>query len=335
MSRQQEGAESSPGMKLSTGKSQLQLPRWMRAHELRIVGVVFVVAVILTVATPYFLNSDNLTAVAIGFATDAIIAIAMTVVLVTGGFDLSVGSVLALGGMVVGLLIHSGWNMWTAMFVALLAGMAIGTLNGLVITGIKVNPLITTLGMMSIATSLTLVISGGYPVSSFPKGFLFIGQGFVAHIPFSVLVMVILLVVGDFLLRRARWLRLVYYVGSNEQAALLSGISVNRVRFLAYIFCGLMAALAGVIATSRLSSAFPLAGAGTELRVISACVIGGASLAGGEGTILGSLLGVLLLALINNGLVLLNVSIYWQGIVSGLILISAVSFDILSRRKRG
>jgi ribose transport system permease protein len=140
MSGQEKGAESSPRMMASAGKSRLQLPRWMRAHEVRIVGVVFVVAVILTFATPYFLNSDNLTAVAIGFATDAIIAIAMTVVLITGGFDLSVGSVLALGGMVVGLLIHSGWNMWAAMFAALLAGMAIGTLNGLVITGIKVNP---------------------------------------------------------------------------------------------------------------------------------------------------------------------------------------------------
>jgi ribose transport system permease protein len=135
-------------------------------------------------------------------------------------------------------------------------------------------------------------------------------------------------------LRKTSWMRLAYYVGSNEHAAVLSGISVRRVRLLSYVFCGLMAALAGIVATARLSSAFPLSGAGTELRVISACVIGGASLAGGEGTILGSLLGVLLMGLINNGLVLLNVSIYWQGIVSGLILIAAVSFDTLSRRNK-
>ena len=313
---------------------QFQLPRWLRAHEIRIVGIVLVVGIVLTLSTPYFLNSSNLVAVAIGFATDAIIAIAMTIVLITGGFDLSVGSVLALGGMIVAILLHAGWSMWAAMACGLLAGAFVGALNGLIITRVGVNPLITTLGMMSIASSATLVVSGGYPLSSFPASFLFIGQGLLAGLPFSILLVVVLVVIGDILLRKTSWLRLAYYVGSNEHAAELSGISVRWVRLISYVFCGLMAALAGIVATARLSSAFPLAGAGTELRVISACVIGGASLAGGEGTILGSLLGVLLMALINNGLVLLNVSIYWQGIVSGLILIAAVSFDILSRRSK-
>jgi len=316
----------------SLGTARPQLPRWLRAHEIRIVGIIVVVAVALTLSTPYFLNSSNLVAVAIGFATDAIIAVAMTIVLITGGFDLSVGSVLALGGMVVAILLHAGWSMWPAMACGLLTGALVGGANGLIITRIRLNPLITTLGMMSIATSVTLVISGGYPLSSFPQSFLFIGQGFIAGIPFSVLIMAVLVLIGDLLLRKTSWLRLAYYVGSNEHAAELSGISVRRVRLLSYVFCGLMAALAGIVATARLSSAFPLSGSGTELRVISACVIGGASLAGGEGTILGSLLGVLLMGLINNGLVLLNVSIYWQGIVSGLILIAAVSFDTLSRR---
>jgi ribose transport system permease protein len=311
------------------------LPRWMRAHEIRILGVNVVVGILLTLATPHFLNADNLTAVAIGFATDAIIAVAMTMILITGGFDLSVGAVLALGGMIAGICLHAGWNMWTAIACALVSGALIGAANGLIITRIKVNPLITTLGMMSIVNSLTLVISGGYPLSSFPKAFLFIGQGFVFGIPFSVLTMIILIIIGDILLRNARGLRLLYYVGSNENAAMLSGIPVRLVRFWVYVFGGFMAGLAGVIATSRLSSAFPLAGSGTELRVISACVIGGASLAGGEGSILGSLLGVLLMGLISNGLVLLNVSTYWQGIVSGSILIAAVTFDILSRQKKG
>jgi ribose transport system permease protein len=331
------GTNSARGASLDRAETSKdsRLPRWLRAHEIRILGVNLLVGVLLTFATPHFLNADNMTAVAIGFATDAIIAIAMTMILITGGFDLSVGAVLALGGMIAGICLHSGWNMWAAILCALLSGALIGAVNGLIITRIRVNPLITTLGMMSIVNSLTLVISGGYPLSSFPKAFLFIGQGFVFGIPFSVLTMIILVLVGDVLLRNARVLRLLYYVGSNENAAMLSGIPVRLVRFWVYVFGGLMAGLAGVIATSRLSSAFPLAGAGTEMRVISACVIGGASLAGGEGSILGSLLGVLLMGLINNGLVLLNVSTYWQGIVSGSILIAAVTFDILSRKKKG
>ena len=311
------------------------LPRWMRAHEIQILCVNLVVGFLLTLASPYFLNADNLTAVAIGFATDAIIAVAMTMILITGGFDLSVGAVLAFGGMVAALCLQAGWNMWVSILCALASGALIGAVNGLIITRIKVNPLITTLGMLSIVNSLTLVISGGYPLSSFPKAFLFIGQGFLFGIPFSVLIMIVLILVGDVLLRNTRALRLLYYVGSNENAAMLSGIPVRLVRFWVYVFGGFMAALAGIIATSRLSSAFPLAGSGTELRVISACVIGGASLAGGEGTILGSLLGVLLMGLISNGLVLLNVSTYWQGIVSGTILIAAVTFDILSRQRKG
>jgi ribose transport system permease protein len=311
-----------------------RLPRWLRAREMRILAIVVAVAAILTLATPYFMNPSNLTAVTIGFATDAIIAIAMTIVLITGGFDLSVGSVLALSGVVVGLLLHNGWNMWPAMAVALAVGALVGAINGTIITRIKVNPLITTLGMMGIASSASLVISGGYPVSSFPKQFLYLGQGMIGPIPVPVLIMGVLVLVGDILLRRTRWLRLTYYVGTNDQAADLSGLPVARVRLLSYIFCSVMAAFAGIIATSRLSAAFPLAGAGTELRVISACVIGGASLAGGEGSVIGALLGVLLMALISNGLVLLNVSIYWQGIVTGVILISAVTLDTLSRRSR-
>jgi ribose transport system permease protein len=314
--------------------SGVRLPRWLRAREMRILAIVVVVAAVLTLATPHFMNPSNLTAVAIGFATDAIIAIAMTIVLITGGFDLSVGSVLALAGVVVGLLLHSGWNMWPAMVVALAVGALVGATNGTIITRVKVNPLITTLGMMGIASSASLVISGGYPMSSFPKQFLYLGQGMIGPIPVPVLIMGVLVFTGDILLRRTRWLRLTYYVGNNDQAADLSGLPVARVRLLSYIFCSVMAAFAGIIATARLSAAFPLAGAGTELRVISACVIGGASLSGGEGSVIGSLLGVLLMALISNGLVLLNVSIYWQGIVTGVILIAAVTFDMLSRRGR-
>ncbi len=308
--------------------------RRINVRDLGILGVIVLASIILALTTTSFLNPQNISAVAIGLVTDGVIAIAMTMVLVTGGFDLSVGSVLALGGMIVAQLLHSGMGIVPAILLTLLASASVGLINGLIITKIRVNPLITTLAMMGIASSVTLVISGGYPISNLPKEFLFIGQGYIAGVPFSVILMLLMVLAADTLLRHALWLRQIYYIGGNERAALLSGIPVDRLRLSIYVFCALMAGAAGIVATSRLGSAFPLAGKGAEMRVISACVIGGCSLSGGEGTVIGSLLGVLLMAIINNGLVLLNVSIYWQGIVSGLILIAAVTFDMLSRKSQ-
>ncbi|MFM8319932.1 MAG: ABC transporter permease [Chloroflexota bacterium] len=305
----------------------------LRVRELAIVLVILVVSILLAFSSPAFLTSSNFSAVAIGLVTDGVIAIAMTMVLITGGFDLSVGSVLAFAGMIIANLLHGGVGLLPSVLITLVAAGLVGLLNGVIITKVGVNPLITTLGMMGIASGATLVISGGYPISNFPDDFLYIGQGSLLSVPVSVIVLAVLVVIGDILLRRAQWLRLIYYLGGNERAALLSGIPVDRLRILIYVFCAMMAGAAGIIATSRLGSAFPLAGKGAEMRVISACVIGGCSLKGGEGTILGAILGVLLMAIINNGLVLLNVSIYWQSIVSGVILVAAVTFDMLNQRR--
>jgi ribose transport system permease protein len=258
----------------------------------------------------------------------------MTVVLVGGGFDLSVGSMLAFGGMIVALLLSRGYPILPSIVLALLVGAGVGLINGLMVAIVRVNPLITTLGMMTILSSATLVVSGGYPQTGLPKDFLVLGQGYQLGIPIAIWITFILVIVGDFLLRRARWLRLVYYVGNNKEAAALTGIKVKRVQIFTYILVAAAAAFAGIISTSRLSSAFPLAGKGTELRVIAACVIGGCSLSGGEGSIFGAFLGVVLMALINNALVLFNVSVYWQGIVSGLVLLGAVVFDIWSKRQQ-
>jgi len=319
-----------------TGKSTSQQSVWRRllgVREFAIMLVILVVSVSLALTSNAFLSASNMSAVAIGLVTDGMIAIGMTMVLITGGFDLSVGSVLALAGMVVANLLHGGMDLLPALTITLFVAGGVGLINGLLITKVGVNPLITTLGMMGIAAGFTLVVSGGYPISNLAENFLYIGQGMFYSIPVSVILLVVLAVTFDILLRRAQWLRLIYYLGGNERAALLSGIPVDRIRILIYVFCGVMAGVAGIIATSRLGSAFPLAGKGAELRVISACVIGGCSLKGGEGTILGSILGVLLMAIINNGLVLLNVSIYWQSIVSGVILVAAVTFDMLNQRR--
>lgn len=306
----------------------------LQARELRLFVVIVVAAVLIHLRTGTFFTSMNINAVGIGLATDAIIAVAMTVVLVGGGFDLSVGSMLAFGGMIVALLLNRDYPILPGIVLTLLVGAGVGLINGLLVAVVRVNPLITTLGMMTILSSATLVVSGGYPQTGLPKDFLVLGQGYQMGIPVSIWITGILVIIGDFLLRRARWLRLVYYVGNNKEAAALTGIKVRRVQIFTYMLVAAAAAFAGIISTSRLSSAFPLAGKGTELRVIAACVIGGCSLSGGEGSVFGAFLGVVLMGLINNALVLLNVSVYWQGIVSGLVLLGAVIFDIWSKRQQ-
>lgn len=306
----------------------------LQARELRLFVVILAAVLLLRLSTPTFLTNANISALGIGMATDAIIAVAMTVLLVGGGFDLSVGSMLAFAGVIVALLLNQGMPIGLGILITLAVGAGIGFINGFLVARVKVNPLITTLGMMTILSSATLVVSGGSAQTGLPKDFFFLGQGYILGIPVAIWITLALVLVGDFLLRRMRWLRLVYYVGNNKEAAALTGIKVSRVQIFTYMLTAIAAAFAGIIATSRLSSAFPLAGKGTELRVIAACVIGGCSMSGGEGSIFGAFLGVVLMALINNALVLLNVSVYWQGIVSGLVLLAAVIFDIWSKRQQ-
>lgn len=305
-----------------------------RIREAAVLVVVIIIGLILTLSSPYFLTIENLKAIAIGLSTDAIMAVGMTILLVSGGFDLSIGSVLAFGGAISALFLGKNFNMWISIIIALAVAAIIGLINGTIVTKIGVNPLITTLGMMSIARGATLVVAQGYPLAEIPLEFTVFGQGEIFGLPVPMLIMLLIVIIGEVMLRRSRFLRQAYYIGSNERAARLSGIHVDKVKMFSYVITATLAVIAGLISTSRLAAAFPQAGIGAELRVISACVIGGASLAGGEGSVLGSLLGVVLLAIVNNGLILKNVSIYWQGIVSGLILILAVTLDILSRRRR-
>ena len=208
-----------------------------------------------------------------------------------------------------------------------------GMINGIVVTRIKVNPLIATLGMMAIARSFALGFTSGRPVIGVPMSFAWVGQGSILGVPVPVLIMIVIVVVADILLRKGRALRQLYYVGGSEKAAKLSGINVERVVFFTFIASGMFAALAGIISMARLTSGVPTAFVGVELRIIAACVIGGASLSGGEGTIAGALLGLIFMALVTNALTLFGVSIYWEGVVTGTILTLAVSLDMISRRK--
>ncbi|MGI5835151.1 MAG: ABC transporter permease [Chloroflexota bacterium] len=306
----------------------------LRIREMAMVILILFTCILLSILSPHFLNLANFIAIARGFSMEGLVVVGMSMLLIAGKFDLSVGSVMALSGIVSAWLMVKGqMPPPVAVLGGLGVGMLTGTINGIVVTRIKVNPLIATLGMMSIARGCALGFTEGHPVIGVPMDFAWIGQGSIAGVPIPVIIMLIVVVVADILLRRGRALRQLYYVGGSEKAAQLSGIPVDRVVFLAFVASGFFAAMAGIISMARLTSGVPTAFSGVELRIIAACVIGGASLSGGEGTIVGSVLGLIFMALVTNAMTLFGVSIYWEGVVTGTILTVAVSLDMISRRR--
>jgi inositol transport system permease protein len=219
------------------------------------------------------------------------------------------------------------------IFGGLLAGLAFGLLNGLIITKSKIAPFIVTLGIMTIGRGLALILSKGRPISNLSDSFNFIGGGDVIGIPFPIIVLVIVFIISYLLLKNTVFGRYVYAIGGNEQAAWASGINVNKIKMAVYALCGTLAGLAGILLTSRITTGQPNAGAGFELDAIAAAIIGGTSTSGGTGTIAGTLIGALLIGVINNGLDLLNVSSYYQQVIMGAIIIGAVLLDSWNQKR--
>lgn len=286
-----------------------------------------------------FLSPRNIKSVLLSISFEAILVVGMTVVIVCGGFDISVGSVLALSGLVAVQVLKLGAPVSVGILAGLACGAACGLANGLLIARLGMSPLIATLGMMMVARGLVTVhIAAHGAVSShdLPAGFLAIGQGELWGTRgfWVVAIMVAVVLVGDILLRNLRWLRQAYYIGGNEKAAALSGINVARVRTVAFVICGTTAALAGVLNSARFGTATYEAGSGLELQVIAACVIGGASLVGGQGTILGAFLGVLLVNCVKVGLTQVGMPPDWQYVIVGAALIVFVTADILLAKRR-
>ena len=302
-------------------------------REFIILLVILAAALGMHIASPFFLQVGNVHSILLSLSLESIVAIGMTVLLVAGGFDLSVGSNLALSGMITALVLARGVPVPAAIAAGLATGAGVGVVNGLIIARVGINPFITTLGMMSVLRGLVLVISGGQNISGLPHSFNVIGQGKLGGIQFPILVAIVLVAAGDLLLRKSRFFRQNYYIGGNSRAALLSGIPVARVTVINYAITGALAAVAGIIMTARLGAASVTAGNGLELRVISAVIIGGASLQGGEGTVLGSFLGVLLMAIIVNALTLFGVDVYWNSLVIGGTLLLAVLVDTLVKKR--
>jgi ribose transport system permease protein len=307
--------------------------RVARQREFMIGAIVVCVCVAMTFASPYFLSSGNILALLLGLSVEAIIAVAMTNLMVAGGFDMSVGSIVAFTGASTATLIAAGIPVPISVLAGLAIGAAVGLFNGFIIGKIGINPFVTTLSSLSLFRGLTLFLTRGKNISGLPDSFKAIGQATFLGVQTPIIIAAVLIIVGDLVLRRFRFFRQSYYIGGNERAARLSGINVDRLKILAYTLTGLFAGLAGIVMTSRLGAASMTAGTGLELRVITAVIIGGASLQGGEGTVLGAFLGSLLMALITNALTLLGVDVYWQTFVIGATLLTAVLIDQAGKRR--
>jgi ribose transport system permease protein len=304
-------------------------------REFSLVAVLVIFGIIMTIVSPVFLTWPNLEAILLGLSVEGTIAIGMVILLISGGLDLSVGSTLAFTGVVTGLaLMNIGLPSPIAILLGLFAALVVGLANGLLVAKLKINPFITTLGMLSTVRGLLLVLAKGRAVLNLPESFTVIGQGRLFGVQYPIYVMLIAVIIADLLMRNSRYFRQSYYIGANERAARLSGINVDLVKIINYCLVSVLAGVAGLLITARFGSSSVTVGSGVELRVLTACIIGGASLNGGEGTAFGAFLGALFMGVLANSLNLLGVDVYWQNLFTGLILIIAVVVDVVNEKRK-
>ncbi|MBE3129296.1 MAG: ABC transporter permease [Acidobacteria bacterium] len=312
--------------------------RMLANREAGVLLALLVLIIAMTLASPYFLKPLNIFNVLRGMSTIGIMSIGVTMVIITGGIDLSVGALLAVTGMFTARLMYAGIYPWVCAALGFALGFVLGGLNGLVITKVKVNAFITTLGMMSIGRGLTYLLATGVQgtvASNIPMrdpAVNFIGDGYFGPVPFPIVEMLLLVVIFSWFLGNTVLGRQIYAVGSNDEAARLSGVNVDRVKLFTYTATGVLCALAGIMSGGLLATAATNAGEGNELDVIAAVVIGGASLSGGVGTVIGAIIGAAIMAVLRNAFVLLHLPAFLQTVSIGVVIILAVASDNLRRR---
>lgn len=298
----------------------------------------FLMCAALALLTENFMTTDNFWNVMRQISVNVCISVGMTLVILTAGIDLSVGSILALcGAIMAGLLkngivfdsanLYVGFTVFGVVVAGLMTGSAMGLINGYTITRFKVPPFVATLAMLTMARGLTLLWTKGHPVTGLGESFGFMGTGWLLGIPMPVWISGAVVILAVIITSKTRFGRYIYAIGGNESAARLSGIPVAKIKIWVYTLAGMLAGVGGLLVTARLDSAQPNAGLSYELDAIAAVVIGGTSLAGGRGTILGTVLGAMIIGVLNNGLVLLNVSPFWQQVIKGLVILLAVIID--------
>jgi ribose transport system permease protein len=298
-----------------------------------LIGLVLLI-ILVSLLSPYFLTVRNILNVLRQVSIVAIVAVGMTYVIITGGIDLSVGSVAALSGVITGVFLKNvGVGLFLSISLGIIAGVLCGVFNGVLITSkIKMPPFISTLAMMSIARGLALVITSGRPIFNLPESFSFLGGGLVIGIPVPILIMMIIYSFAHIHLFYGKTGLHFYAVGGNEEAARVSGINTNSVKMKAYIISGICSSIAGIVLASRVMVSEPIAGFGYELDAIASVIIGGTNLFGGEGLVLGTIIGAVIMGILRNGLNLLNVSTYLQQVIIGFVIAGMVSISILRRK---
>jgi ribose/xylose/arabinose/galactoside ABC-type transport system permease subunit len=310
--------------------------RWLAGdiNEIAIIAVFLAIVAYLSLTTSSFLSTPNIMSILVATSLIGLVACGQTFVIITGGIDLSSGSVVALSGVITGLSLHAGVPIPLAVAIGILVGLGCGLFIGLAVTFLDMNPFIVSLAAMAMARGLAFIIPNGQTIFGFDDAFDAIGGGLVGYFPIAGLISLAALGVGAFVLSRTVFGSEVYAVGGNREAAMMSGIPVKRTLVSVYMISGALAGLGGIILTGRLDSAQPIAASGLELNAIAAVVIGGASLFGGRGSMLGTILGVLLIGVINNGLTLNNVEPFWVQFIQGAVIFLAVLFDSLNQRRR-
>jgi ribose/xylose/arabinose/galactoside ABC-type transport system permease subunit len=297
-----------------------------------ILAAFIILCIVLSVITPNFLTLTNISVIVKQVSINALLAFGVTFVIITGGIDLSLGSIVAVSGVVTASFAHPDtYPLAVPLSMGLLVGVLFGAFNGFIITKARVPAFIVTLGTMTMGRGLALILSKGRPVSNLSDSFNFIGGGSMLGIPVPILLLGFIFIICLVLLKKTVIGRYIYAIGGNEQAAKASGIEVNKIKMFVYTLSGALAALAGIILASRITTGQPNIGAGFELTAIAAAVIGGTSTSGGIGSITGTLIGALLIGVISNSLDLLNVSSYYQQVIMGAIIIGAVALDKISR----
>jgi len=330
----QETTAQNPNQEPGNGNLRSRLRQLTSQREFIMLLVIVIFAIIMALASPIFITWLNIEAILMALTVEATIAVGMVILLISGGLDLSAGSTLALVGVVTGLVLTAGVSAAPAIFIGLLAGLGVGLVNGLLVAKMRINPFITTLGTMITVRGLLLILAKGRAILNLPESYTVIGQGRLFGVQYPIFALLFLVIGGDLLLRNSRFLRQSYYIGGNENAARLSGINVDGQKIFYYCLVAVLAGVAGLMLTARFGAASLTVGNGIELRVITACIIGGASLSGGEGSVLGAFLGALFMGMLASALNLLGVDVYYQSFLTGLILILAVVFDVVNERRK-
>lgn len=302
-------------------------------RELILVLLLICISVFMSISSEFYFSFANFNSMFLGLTIEGVMVIGMVILLISGEMDLSVGSTMAFTGVMTGLSLNMGIPVMFSILIGVLSAMVIGGINGILISKLKLNSFITTLGMSIAVRGLMLIVANGKAVLNLPDTFNMLGRGKLLGIQYPIYLMILLVILFDFLVRNNRYFRQSYYVGGNEKTAQLNGIDVKKIKFVNYIIMAVIAGLVGILLTARFGSASVTVGNNTALNVITAAIIGGASLNGGKGTVVGAFLGATFLQVLSSSLNLLGVNIYWQSFVTGTILILAIVMDVLNNIK--